>query len=93
MVDTQVTEKTDDDHQIDDAMINSARLEHDPSKLASAQLSKAQSDSKRMTQTLDSCQYCLDNMTKHLIIAVHKNVSMCIGFMLDQVVTIFNRSC
>ena len=66
---------TDDDHQIDDAMINRARLEQDPSKLASAQLSKAQSDSKRMTQTLDNCQYCLDNMTKHLIIAVHKNVS------------------
>ena len=74
-------------------MINRARLEQDPSKLASAQLSKAQSDSKRMTQTLDNCQYCLDNMTKHLIIAVHKNVSMCIGFMLDQAVTIFNRSC
>lgn len=75
-----MTEKVDDEHQIDDALINRARLEQDPSKLASAQLNQAQADSKRMAQTLDNCHHCLENMTKHLIIAVHKNVSTSISY-------------
>ena len=73
----QVTEKIDDENQIDDAMINRARLQHDPNKMAAKQQQQAHADSKKLAQTLDNCQYCFENMTKHLIVAVHKNV--CIG--------------
>lgn len=56
-------------------MIGLARLQKDEGKAADQQRSRDQRESKKLAETLDNCQYCLDNMTKHLIIAVAKKVS------------------
>lgn len=56
-------------------MIGLARLQKDEGKAADQQRSRDQKESKKLAETLDNCQYCLDNMTKHLIIAVAKKVS------------------
>ena len=89
-----MTEKIDDENQIDDAMINRARLQHDPNKMAAKQQQQAHADSKKLAQTLDNCQYCFENMTKHLIVAVHKNV--CIGtgiFFMGRVAFSLSLQC
>lgn len=69
-----MTEKTDDDHQIDDAMVERARVGQSEAQLETKRRATAAAQSRRLEKTLDNCHQCLDNTAKHLIIAVANKV-------------------
>ncbi|XP_064609268.1 CWF19-like protein 2 [Liolophura sinensis] len=67
-------EKTDDDFQVDDVFLKNATRKRNDSRLEERDRTLAITEHKKMTAALDKCQFCFDNVAKHLIVAIGNKV-------------------
>jgi hypothetical protein len=62
--------RTDDDYQVDDGLLERAASKQSQSHIESREHRLAVIEHKKMSASLDKCQYCFTNVPKHLIVAI-----------------------